>query len=429
MSMYFLYSFLLFVSFLVYLPVYFFKIKLKRREPLHFMQRLGFGLQTEEDEKTRIWIHAVSVGEVLSLQNFMAVLKKRHPDWKIFLSTLTHTGFQVARKRIREADRVFFVPFDFGWTVRRFFRKIKPDVFILAESEFWPYLLREAERKTLGVLLINGRISEKTFKRLCRFRCLTGKILRPIRFFLVQTETDKKRLDEIGISLESIRVAGNLKADIDLPLLSEKDRVCMKKQLHVSPEKTVFLAGSVHKQEDVRVVEAFAKARKIRRDLQMIIAPRHLDRVDEIEKACRFSGLSVVRKTHIASGIEWDVLIMDTIGELARLYAVCDLAFLGGSLIPWGGQNFLEPAFYGKAVFFGPHMENFSVLAERFLEEGAATVVIDPSALKDLLVRIDKKSLEAKGKKAKAALESLRGATAIAVDAVESMMQRPQSRP
>jgi len=420
--MYLLYSFFLFLSFLFYIPVYFVKLKWKRKESLHMKERFGFGLKPVKEGGRTIWIHAVSVGEVLSLQNFIARLKKEHPDWKIYFSSLTNTGIEVARKKLPQADMVFYVPFDFKWVVRKFIRHLKPDIFILAESEFWPNMIREAERKTQGILLVNGRVSRRSFSRYQRLTWVTKRILKQISRFLVQTQRDKERLVHMGVQSACIEVAGNLKADIDLPVFSEKEKSDLKNELNIPEGVTLLLAGSIHGGEDHQVVEAFAEAKKKRLDLRMIIAPRHLDRAAAIERSCHQQSLNVTRKTQVQSGKNWEVLILDTMGELASLYSICDLAFLGGSLVPWGGQNFLEPAFYGKPVFFGPHMDNFQAVSELFLQEHAATVCADKNSLEEVLVHADREQLALLGKSARTALDSLRGAMDKTLAAVEELM-------
>ena len=420
--MYLIYSFLLFLSLIIYIPVYFVKLKLRRKESLHIKERFGFGIKSREEGGRSIWIHAVSVGEVLSLQNFVAKLKKEHPDWKIYFSSLTNTGIKVARDKLAAADLIFYVPFDFKWVVQKFFRILKPDIFILAESEFWPNMLREAKKSTRGTILINGRISQNSYSRYRRIKLIVKRILGKINLFLVQAEIDKKRLIDIAVCPDSIQVVGNLKADIDLPLLTKKEQLDLKRHLNIPEEKILLLAGSIHKGEDTQVVEAFAMAKKKRRELRMIIAPRHLERVSEIDNLCRQYGLTVLLKTRVEPGKKWDVLILDTMGELAQLYTVCDLAFIGGSLIPWGGQNLLEPAFYGKPVFFGPHMDNFLAITEKFLQSGAAEVCPDKDALEKMLIQVDRVQMSEMGKKARLTLDSIRGATNKTLSVVEKLM-------
>jgi len=204
---------------MVYFPVYFVRSRILRGESLWLRQRCGFTIKKKSSQKKSIWLHAVSVGEVLSLQNLIEQIKQKHPDWNIYFSCLTETGFRVAKEKLTLVDDIFFVPLDFRRIVRKFFHHLKPDVFVLAESEFWPNLLREASRETKGVLLVNGRISHRSFKRYLKMRFLVNRIISHINLFLVQTHRDKEMLEKIGVDPRVVQIAGNLKAEIELPVL------------------------------------------------------------------------------------------------------------------------------------------------------------------------------------------------------------------
>lgn len=423
--MHFFYSFSLFLYLLIYIPIYFVRIKLFRGDSLYLRERLGFKLPEEKMQENSLWIHAVSVGEVLSLQNLIKQIKERHPDWVIHFSTLTNTGMNVAKEKLRYADNIFFVPLDFKHVVRKFFAALTPRLFILAESEFWPNLLREANKQTKGILLINGRISHHSFKRFRRFRFLTRRILKNIKLFLVQTEKDKERLKKIGVNSNLIEVTGNLKSEVRLPLLTEREILEMKKRLSISKTKKVVVAGSTRKGEEVKLLKAFQEARKNNANLLLILAPRQQNRYDEVEKLCKDFSFNVKRKTLVTSNSEWDILILDTIGELAEFYALSDVSFVGGSLVPWGGQNLLEPAFYRKPIFFGPHMDNFSALAERFVESNAAKIIKKKQDLVEMFLIQDENSLEEMGRRAKETLNSLQGATEKTIKVIEELMAKP----
>lgn len=420
--MYIFYSFLLFLSFFIYIPLYFLRIKLIRRERLFLRERLGFRLPGKKDKKPSLWIHAVSVGEVLSLQNLIKKIKERHPDWTIYFSTLTNTGMRVAKEKLVDADFIFFIPLDFTFIIRKFLNVLEPDVFVLAESEFWPNLLKEAKRKTGSVLLINGRISPQSFKRYFRFKSFSKKILKNIDLFLVQTENDKEKLEKIGVNPAEVKVVSNLKCEVNLPLLTEGELLSLKKNLSIPETKKIIIAGSTRKGEEKKLLVAYTKARSKREDLLLIIAPRHPERFDEVEKICQDFPFKAIKRTHVSPETQWDILVLDTIGELAQFYALCDAAFIGGSLVPWGGQNLLEPAFYGKPVFFGPHMENFSFLAEKFVQSGGARIVYKEKDLVNMFLMKNDKFFKKMGKRAKEALNSLKGATEKTLKAIESFM-------
>lgn len=420
--MYVVYSLLLFLSFAVYIPVYFVRLRMMKGERLYLKERMGFSLPQTQSDSPALWIHAVSVGEVLSLQGLVRKIKEKHPGWIIYFSTLTNTGMRVAKDKLAEVDHIFFIPLDFKRIVNKTFKRLNPRVFILAESEFWPNLLREAKRQTRGVLLINGRISSKSFKRYRRMKRWMISILKNIDHFLVQTEKEKLRLEELGIAPERVEIAGNLKSEINLPRHDPKDLLQLKRNLNIPEGKKLVLAGSTRKGEEERLCKAFAAARSKDENLLLILAPRHPERAKDVEKICRTFSLQTERRTALIPDRPWDVLILDTLGELAQFYALCDMAFVGGSLVPWGGHNLMEPAFYGKPVFFGPHMENFAHLAGTFVEAGAAQVVSSDEDLTEMFLNRDEDRLACMAASASKALNSLQGATERTLQVIEEMM-------
>lgn len=420
--MYVLYSTMLLIVMIVYFPIYWVRSRLIKREPLHFKKRLGIGLSVKKKECKSLWIHAVSVGEVLSLRKLIAEIKSRHPDWAIYFSALTHSGFQIAEKELSRVDTIFFIPLDFGPVVRKFFKKLKPDLFILAESEFWPNLLREARKQTRGVLLINGRISSRSSKRFVAFKYFVRRIFQNISFFLVQTDRDKASLVNAGVTADQIAVGGNLKAEIDLPVFPAEALVELKESLGIGESRKIVVAGSTRKGEEEQILSAFVRAKEQRKDIQLILAPRHIERAGDVEKLCEKLNVKVQRRTGVQAGDRWDVLILDTLGELAQFYAISDVSFVGGSLIPWGGQNLLEPAFYSKPVFFGPHMDNFADLTQSFLEADSARVLREDSELERMFLFEDEQALHLMGHRAKKTLDALSGATEKTLAVIEDFM-------
>lgn len=415
-----MYSFFLFLALLFYSPGYFIRMKLWRKERLFLRERLGMKLPASKAEAPSLWIHAVSVGEVLSLRRLVSELRAKHPSWPIYFSTLTNTGYRIARQTLSGVEEIFFVPLDFGWVVRRFFSALRPRLFVLAESEFWPHLLRQARRSCRSVILINGRMSRRSHGKYRRWRSLVRPVLGNIDYFLVQTAGDRERLEGIGVPPRKVEVAGNLKAELRLPEVSAEERNGLRTGFGLAPDKKLIVAGSTHRGEEALILKAFAGAREVRPDLAMVIAPRHPERSSEVEKAGVEMGLRMMRRTRAEPEKPWDVLVLDTIGELAKFYALADLAFVGGSLIPHGGQNLLEPAYYGKPMCFGKHMENFAALADDFVSSGAARVVLGPEELEALFLMKDERALEEMGRKAKDLLRSLQGATARTLQVIES---------
>jgi 3-deoxy-D-manno-octulosonic-acid transferase len=419
---YLLYSLILLLAFILYAPVYIFRMKVWRRERLYLRERLGLRLPKATGAGPLLWIHAVSVGEVLSLRNLLAQVRLRHPSWRICFSTLTNSGYRVATEKLGEADSVFFIPLDFAFIVRRFFQALKPQLLILAESEFWPNLLRAAGKNSQGVLLINGRMSLGSFEAYRRLRPLSLKVLKKVDIFLVQTEKDKERLETIGVDPDRVKVAGNLKAEVNLPAFTREELAAYKKDLGLAESSRVIVAGSTHRGEEEIILEAFRQALKERRDLTLILAPRHPERAGEIVKICLNLGLRVRRRTAEAPEKPADVMILDTIGELAHVYALADIAFVGGSLVRHGGQNFLEPAFYAKPVLLGPHLDNFAALAGQFLGSGAARIVSGREELTGAFCLNEEETYREMGKRAKALLNSLQGATDRTLETIEDMV-------
>lgn len=421
-TVYLLYSILLFVVLLFLAPVYIFKLRFRRKEKLHLRERLGLRLPARPAGRPFIWIHAVSVGEVLSLQSFVRGLKTRYPKGVVGVSTLTGTGRRMAEEKMTAADLVFFIPFDFAWCVRRVLRRMDPDLLILAESEFWPRLLREAGRRHVPVLLANGRISAASARRMRRLRAVLRVVLRPITRFLVQTERDRARLIDAGIEGRRTDVTGNLKCEVHLPALSGDAIARARAELGIGPEERVLIAGSIHPGEEGPLLRAFQAARASGRPVRFVLAPRHPEKFQSLEKDFAGTGLIFARRTRPEAGPAWEVLILDTMGELAHFYALADAAFIGGSLVAWGGQNLLEPAFYGKPVFFGPHMDNFVALAEAFVRDGAARVVRTPEDLAAMFALADDEDLAELGRRARRTLESLSGATEKTLAAIETIL-------
>jgi 3-deoxy-D-manno-octulosonic-acid transferase len=361
------------------------------------------------------------VGEVLSLQGLTAAIKARHPEWTLGVSVLTESGYRMALKTLG-ADQVFFVPLDFRFSLRRVLRRLNPACLVLAESEFWPRLLRETRRRGVPILLINGRVSTRTAARMKTIRPLVRRVVGNVGRFLVQTERDKARLIEAGLPAGRIEVAGNLKCEVRLPAVTPEQAASARAELGVGAAESVVVAGSIHPGEEGPLLEAFLAARRAGHPVRLILAPRHPVKFAALEKDWPREGLVFQRKSSFRVGEPWNVLILDTIGELARSYALADAAFIGGSLIPRGGQNLLEPAFYEKPVFFGPHMDNFAALAEAFLLDGGARTVRTAEDLEAMFAAAGSEPSRQAGRRARATLESLSGATERTLSAIEGEM-------
>jgi len=406
----------------VILPVYFVRLRIRRGESLHLKERLGIVRPVPKSGRPFVWIHAVSVGEVLSLQNLVRVVRKAHSDWEIGFSVLTNSGNELARDKIRDVDHLFFIPFDLGWSVRRVFARLRPALLVLAESEYWPRILKEAERRRCPVLVVNGRVSARTFGRMRRVRSLASHLLGRVARFLVQTPLDRDRLEQVGVPSAKIQVAGNLKCETRLPELTPAELAAARTDLGIPAGAKVVVAGSVHPGEEDLLLEAFRAARRRSPETRMILAPRHPEKFGGFPASRPDDDFVIQTKTDLDATRNWDILLLDTIGELARVYAACDVAFIGGSLVPWGGQNLLEPAFYGKPIIFGPHMHNFAALAETFELEGGAKTVRTPDEIAVFFAFDDPAGMAEMGRRSREILLSLQGATERALGAMESLL-------
>jgi 3-deoxy-D-manno-octulosonic-acid transferase len=338
------------------------------------LQRLGFyrrEIGTLSPSDRPVWIHAASVGEVRSAEPLISAFKARAPRKKILLSTFTATGNRIA-KQTPGVDSVIFLPCDFLWIVRRALNRINPALLVIIETEIWPNLLRQSYRRGTPVLLLSGRLSVKAQKRYASYRGFFRRVLGCFSAIGMQTAEDAKRIVALGADARKVSVVGSLK--FAAPSRNgNRDAVAGP----APGEKLWLVAGSSHDGEETILLEALRLARRQFPNLSMIVAPRHPERFVEVARLLRGSGFTLQVKSATARA-DWfskDILLLDTVGELVDFYALADIAFVGGSLVPVGGHNVLEPARFGKAILFGPHMNNFAELAAALKQAGAAVEV------------------------------------------------------
>jgi 3-deoxy-D-manno-octulosonic-acid transferase len=317
-----------------------------------------------------IWVHAVSVGEVLAVSQLIAELKQQHPNRQIFVSTTTATGQKLARQRFGE-NRVFFMPLDFGFAVRRYLKALKPQLIVIAETEFWPNLLHLAGKQETSLAIVNARISDRSFPRYKRFKWFFGRVLAEVDLFLAQTAEDAERLREIGAPTGRVQVSGNLKFDIRpnaQPALVNGLRGAIDK------DSPVIVCGSTADGEEESLLAAFKVVQQQFPMAVMIMAPRHPERFEKVATLISASGLALQRRSvwNPPQPIRSGIFLLDSLGELAAVYELADVAFVGGSLVPTGGHNILEPAQYGAAILAGPHTFNFRKIVSIFEQGGAA---------------------------------------------------------
>jgi 3-deoxy-D-manno-octulosonic-acid transferase len=393
---YLLYSLATVLAFVVLAPYFVYQALRHNKYVGSLGQRLGyFPVSFNLDAEDSIWVHAVSVGEVLAARPLIHELKQRYPNLRLFLSTTTRAGQQLARRSLPDVDGVFYFPFDWRFTARRTMNVVQPRLFVMMETEIWPNVLRECRARGIKTILVNGRISYRSFPRYRLVRPFFRRVLADIDAFCVQGEETQRRLTELGADPARITVTGSLKFDaLDaMPaagagLGAGRGRERVLRFFRIPPSRPVLVAGSTLKGEEEAVIRAFNRVRTAGSHALLVLAARHPERFGEVERLCRHEGLATVRRTALAIDAEprADAVILDTIGELAQLYQLATAVFVGGSLVPAGGHNILEPALFGKPIIFGPHMQNFAEIAEAFLANGAAVQVHSERELVEAVV-------------------------------------------
>lgn len=417
--MYAVYSALIVAFFLLVSPYLLYQAVRYRKYVTSLPQRLGilpvsFNLDGDES----IWIHAVSVGEVLTARALLEELRARYPRLRIFLSTTTITGHQVARNNLQYIDEVFYFPFDFGFIVRRTLRLVRPRLFVMMETELWPNLLRACRVAGVRTVLVNGRISSRSYPRYKLARPFFRHVLADVDRFCMQGDESARRIVEIGADPSRVIVTGSLKFDsLEAPGLStvvDRGRNRVLRYFRVAPDRPVLIAASTLKGEEEPLLDAFRRIRAARPSALLIIAPRKPERFDEVDRLARRAGWNVARRTELPVDADprHDVVVLDTIGELAQLFQIATVVFVGGSLVDAGGHNILEPAVFGKPILFGPHMQNFAEIARAFLDNGAGVQVADGRALEAALLELldDPVRRASLGAAARALVEANRGA-------------------
>jgi 3-deoxy-D-manno-octulosonic-acid transferase len=418
---YALYSVLIVTFFLVMSPYLAWQALRYRKYIGSLRQRLGYlPISFNLDGEQSIWIHAVSVGEVLTARALLPQLRERYPRYRLFLSTTTMTGQQIARNNLQYVDEVFYFPFDLSFVVNRTLRLVKPKMFIMMETEIWPNLLRACQRAGVRTVLVNGRISSRSYPRYRLARPFFKRVLAHVDRFCMQSEESARRIIDMGAEPDRVVVTGSLKFDsLELPgatsaTAADRGRNRVLRYFRISPDRPVIIAASTLKGEETPVLEAFQRVRARVPDVLLIIAPRKPERFDDVEQLARRGGWNVTRRSELPVDAEprHDIVVLDTIGELAQLYQVATAVFVGGSLVDQGGHNILEPAVFGKPIVFGPYMQNFAEIARAFIDNDAAIQVRTGRELEHALMALlaDPVRRARLGAAARALVEANRGA-------------------
>jgi 3-deoxy-D-manno-octulosonic-acid transferase len=391
--------------------------------------RVPEGLRAAVAGRRVVWLHAVSVGEVMAATRLIAELQARLPGWVIAVSTTTETGQRLARERLSE-NPVFFMPLDFAFAVRRYLRLLKPELVVLMESEFWPRLMRECSRIGVPMAVVNARVSDRSLPRYMRLRTLWQPLLGCVSLYLAQSEENAERLRQIGAPADRVRMSGNLKYDVRTN--GANSMTALVSSL-LPAEAPVLVCGSTLEDEERFLLDAWHEVLGIEPEAVMVLAPRHPDRFKAVAELVWASGFPMLRATEFREEPEQiapgSVFLLDTIGDLASVYSLATLAFVGGSLIPSGGHNPLEPAQFGVPVIVGPSFENFREIVDAMRADDAIRVTLPEELAKSLLAMFEhREEACAMGERGQKVFEAKAGATRRTVKALLELLDEVAER-
>jgi 3-deoxy-D-manno-octulosonic-acid transferase len=422
--MYWIYSAMLAAGLLVGLPYWLLQMLRHGKYRAGLGERLGRipPRLVARAAQPSIWVHAVSVGEVLAVSGLVAELKNRFPEYRVVISTTTDTGQQLARSRFG-TENVFYFPLDFAFAIRPYLRTLRPELIVIAETEFWPNFLRLARASDARIAVVNARISDRSRPGYWRFRRLLTGSLRQVDLFLTQTEEDARRLVEIGAPVERVQVTGNLKFDLPAPV-SPPIVASLRTAFQQANTNPVIVCGSTVDGEEPILLQAFVNVLASYPRAALILAPRHPERFNQVAALLEQLGIHFWRRSLWGGDpISGGVLLIDTIGELAALYSLADVAFVGGSLVPRGGHNIIEPALHGVPIIVGNHTENFRDIVSLFQTRDAVRVV-GPAELPLVLMELfaNPAELAELGRRAAETLRAQMGATHRTMQALQKLL-------
>jgi 3-deoxy-D-manno-octulosonic-acid transferase len=429
--MYFLYSLLLTLGFVILLPRFALDALRNGKYVTGLGQRLGNIPPVKSEGRPTIWLHCVSVGEAQAAQSLVRRFKEAFPNSALVVSTTTVTGQQLARSIFSEhAATVFYFPIDWAWTVRRVLRKIDPKAIFIMETEFWPNLFRVARAKNTPVLLLNGRISDKSFRRYKRIRPFISRVLNNLTLAAMQSKQDANRIRELGMNGESIVTVGNLKFDGAGAAGDNEVTNQLRQRFSFSDGRPLFVAASTHSPEEEVILNAFCIIKEAHPNLRLLLAPRHPERFDHVASLLADSGFSVARRSASAhfDDENANIVLLDSIGELGAVFPFADIAFVGGSIATHGGHNVIEPAAHGVCTITGPHTANFAAITRAMLGEGALIQLRDAADPTTELAQVlhellsDPQRRTEIGARARAVCESNRGATDRTLELISSIL-------
>lgn len=422
--MYFIYDLVIFLGSLLYLPWY----ALRGRMHADILMRLGifkkdFFKPLEGSDV--VWIHAVSVGEARAAESLVCLIRAQWPQKRIVISTVTPTGYFIARKILQKDEIVLYAPLDLSFVVTRFLKMIQPSLLIIMETELWPNLIRLSKKRGVCVAVVNGRISDRSYRHYAYFKIILKYVLRKVDLFCMQNSNGAQRVMALGAVRKRVEVTGNIKFDISANIKESSYVMAFKEHLK---DCLLCIAGSTHENEEEIITRIYKSLRKDFSNLRLLIAPRHPERIDKIRRMIKLMGLGALNLSHASEFSSAQIVLVDTIGDLSALYQLCDIAFIGGSLVKKGGHNPIEPALFGKAIVFGKHMENFKEIRDVFINAKAAIEVDGPETLeyelRGLLQDVSRR--QELGRCAQEILDKNRGAAQATFSCLDRMFGAPK---
>ncbi len=433
-----LYSLGFTLAFLIALPFFILQAVRHRKYLSSLPERLGIlPNHIRLSPAGGIWIHAVSVGEVLSVLPLIKQIRQRWPQRGIFLSTTSRTGQEMARQNRNGLEGVFYFPLDWKFAVRRSLNDVRPSLVLILETEIWPNFLHECRQRGIAVCLANGRISDRSFRKYRRFGWLLRWSMGHFDSCCMQDPVDRERIVHLGVPSNRVEVCGNLKYDIEPPEGLAEKLAPFRSLLQLASSPFLFVAGSTRSNEEAPVLQAFRSLQQECPQARLLLAPRHPDRCGEVGRLLAAQSFRFVKRSELSRHGKPDsesqpaeVILLDTMGELPMLYALADLVFVGGSLVAWGGHNLLEPALFKKPVLFGPHMNNFREIARHFIQAEAGLMVQNEVELGARLQELFRDSAyrQKLGRNGYRIIQANHGAGARILDRVERCLARDPER-
>ncbi|MBP9854234.1 MAG: 3-deoxy-D-manno-octulosonic acid transferase [Candidatus Omnitrophica bacterium] len=418
----FIFDLLYFVLLIFYIPI------LAMKGKLHHGYKMRIGLISEPlreklSGKMNIWIHAVSVGEVLAVADLVEKIKERFPKKQIVCSVVTKSGYQIASERLGEHAVVIFAPLDFSFVVRKFIKIISPEIYILTETEIWPNLFGLLHRQQVPIIQVNGRISDKSYCGYKKLGFITKKVLRWVDCFCMQSPTDAERIIQLGAKPDVVKIIGNLKFD-NVPV----DDHLNGNATVLNPESQWVIAGSTHPGEEELILNSFLRLKMKDPGARLAICPRHVERVNDVHAVIRSMQLRSLNLSAVAKnfGDVESIIVVDTIGKLRSLYRAAKVVIIGKTFKVGGGQNMIEPAFFGKPTIVGPLTYNFKDIVDLLIREKALVQVSTPEGLTDELTDLWENPVrcESLGMAARRVVEKYKGATDKTIREIEQLLKR-----